>query len=214
LNAQLLFAPGDVDADPWGSLGRAGRLWKTKKNASFHDLYLNIPPGTHPREVTDALLGKVHEEIPPEMEPRLRAGLNSFRQLFRNDLALRTGLLPDVCPKTLRPLPRIRGHQRFANMSPEIETWRDGLADQNTVFSLNYLNRLAIAGGRLNGKTDTLDDLRLALCDLPNPAEAGVPSINPQTISTRHLPGSCPAVGWLPSRVLVLHLMRPPGLRG
>jgi hypothetical protein len=178
LNAQMRFTPGDVDADPWASLGRAGRLWKKKEQADFHDLYLNIPPGTHPREVTDALLGKVHDEIPPEMEPRLRAGLNGFRRLFRNDLALRTGLLPDLCPK---PLPGIRNHRLHTSMSPEIENWRNRLSDQEVVFALNYLNRLAIAGGRLNGEADTLNDLRVALCDLPNPAEVGVPSIRAST---------------------------------
>lgn len=179
LNAQLLFAPGDVDADPWASLGRAERLWKKKKNASFHDLYLNLPPGTHPREVTDALLGKVHDAIPAEMEPRLRAGLNGFRKLFRNDLAIWTGLLPDVCPS---PLPGIRDHHLLSCMSPEIEDWRNSLADRKVVFSLDYLNRLAIACGQLNGNTDTLDDLRLALCDLPDPEEVGIPSIVPNTL--------------------------------
>lgn len=179
LNAQLLFAPGDVDANPWASLGRAARLWKKRKLISFHDLYLNIPPGTHPREVTDELLGKVHDALPTELEPRLRAGLNTFRQLFRNDLALRTGLLPDVCPS---PLPAIRDHHRFMSMSPEIEGWRNSLSDQEVIYPLDYLNRLAVAGARLNGKTDTLDDLRIALCDLPSPTVVGVPSVKDNTL--------------------------------
>jgi hypothetical protein len=179
LNAQMRFSPGDVDADPWASLGRAERLWKKKENATFHDLYLNIPAGTHPREVTDALLGKVHDEIPPEVLPRLRAGLNGFRRLFRNDVALRTGLLPDVCPS---PLPGSRSHQLFASMSPEIETWRNGLSDSKTKRALDYLNRLAVAAGRLNGETDTLDDLRVALCDLPSPETVNVPSVAKTTL--------------------------------
>lgn len=179
LSAQLLFAPGDVDADPWASLARAERLWRENERAAFHGLHTLLPPGTHPREVTDALLGKVHDAIPAEMEPRLRAGLNSFRQLFRNGLALRTGLLPDVCPS---PLPGSRSHRLFASMSPEIETWRNGLSDPNIKRALDYLSRLAIAAGRLNGETDTLDDLRVALCDLPSPETVNVPSVAKTTL--------------------------------
>lgn len=179
LNAQMRFTPSDVDADPWASLGRAERLWKKKGNATFHELYLNLPPGTHPREVTDALLRKVHDEIPPEILPRLRAGLNGFRRLFRNDLARRTGLLPDVCPS---PLPAIRDHHLFTSMSPEIEAWRNGLSDSNIKRALDYLNRLAIAAGRLNGETDTLDALRVALCDLPSPETVNVPSVAKTTL--------------------------------
>lgn len=179
LNAQMRFTPSDVDADPWASLGRAERLWKKKGNATFHELYLNLPPGTHPREVTDALLRKVHDEIPPEILPRLRAGLNGFRRLFRNDLARRTGLLPDVCPS---PLPAIRDHHLFTSMSPEIEAWRNTLSDREVIYPLDYLNRIAVAGARLNGKTDTLEDLRMALCDLPSPAMVGVPSVKDSTL--------------------------------
>lgn len=179
LNAQLLFAPGDVDADPWKSLDRAERLWRKNERAAFHGLYTLLPPGTHPREANDALLEKVHDAIPAEIVPRLRAGLNNFRQLFRNDLALRTGLLPDVCPS---PLPGIRSHRQVARMSPEIETWRNGLSDSKIKRALDYLSRLAIAAGRLNGETDTLDDLRVALCDLPSPETVNVPSVAKTTL--------------------------------
>jgi len=79
LNAQMRFTPGDVDADPWASLGRAERLWKKKKgNATVHDLYLNLPPGTHPREVTDALLGKVHDAIAAENGTSAARGSERF----------------------------------------------------------------------------------------------------------------------------------------
>jgi hypothetical protein len=172
LNAQLLFSPGDVDADPWKSLERVGGLWNKRKPDLYH-LHKILPSGTHPREVTDALLKKVHGETSPMAVRRLRIGLNNLRKLFQNDLALRTGLLPEVCPG---PLPWVRRHSRHKSMSFEITSWRNGLSDLKIAYALDYLHRLAIDGGRLNGETDTLDELRVALCDLPSLAAADVRS--------------------------------------
>lgn len=179
LNAQMRFTPGDVDADPWKSLDRADRLWNKHERAAFHGLYTLLPADTHPREVNDVLMKTLYAKIRTEAGVHFRAGLNSFRRLFRNDLALQTGLLPDVCP---RPLPGRRSHRKHRSMSPEIEAWRNSLTDRVVIRSLDYLNRLAVAGGRLNGNTDTLDDLRIALCDLPDPEEVGIPSILPKTL--------------------------------
>lgn len=191
LSAQLRFAPGDVDADPWHSLARAARLWNAREVVRLSDLQMCLPPGTQPQQVTDALLEQVHDETPAQMLRRFRKGLKHFRKLFQNDLALRTGLLPDLCPS---PLPGIRDHHLLTGMSPDIEAWRNSLPKAKMVYALNYLNRLAIAGNRLNGKTDTLDDLRLALCDLPDPARVGVPPVNASTLrkyetSVRHALG-------------------------
>jgi hypothetical protein len=180
LNAQLLFAPGDVDADPWKSLDRADRLWKKHQRSTFHGLYTLLPADTHPREVNDALLKTLHAKIPTEAELHFRASLNSFRRNFRNDLALQTGLLPDVCP---RALPGRRNHRQHTSISPEIDAWRNSLTDRIVIRSLDYLIRLSVIGGQLNGKTDTLDDLRVALCDLPAPADVGVPSLLPRPLS-------------------------------
>jgi hypothetical protein len=180
LNAQMRFTPGDVDADPWKSLDRVDRLWKKHQRSTFHGLYTLLPADTHPREVNDALLKTLHAKIPTEAELHFRASLNSFRRIFRNDLALQTGLLPDVCP---RALPGRRSHRQHTSMSPEIEAWRNSLTDRIVIRSLDYLNRLSVIGGQLNGKTDTLDDLRVALCDLPAPADVGLPSILPRTLS-------------------------------
>lgn len=179
LNAQMRFAPGDVDGDPWSSLRRAERLWKKKEWTNQYSLYPLLPPGTHPRDVTDALLSNVREELVPTMRLQFRAGVSEFRRLFENDLALRTGLLPDALPS---PLPGVRNHQLLTRMSPEIEGWRHSLLDREVIIALNYLNRLAIAGHRLNGKNDTLVDLRVAICDLPNPTEVDVPSIELGTL--------------------------------
>lgn len=173
LNAQLLFAPGDVDGDPWKSLARAERL-SNKRGADLYYLHKLLPSGTHPREVTDALMKKVHGEMHPTAVRRLRIGLNNLRKLFKNNLALQTGLLPDVCPN---PLPQARTDNRHTGMSFEITTWRNSLSDLKIAYALDYLHRLAIAGGGLNGKTDTLDDLRVALCNLPCPTGVNVYSV-------------------------------------
>lgn len=178
LNAQMRFAPGDVDGDPWRSLGRAERLLTGRKDATLHGLYTLLPAGTRPQGVTEALLTKVCGDIPSAERQKFRAGVNAFRKLFRNSVALRSGLLPDACPG---PLPGLRDHRLLTPMSPEIEDWRSGLG-RETITSLDYLYRLAVAGGRLNGKTDTLDDLRAAICDLPNPADVGIPSIRGKTL--------------------------------
>ena len=179
LNAQMRFTPGDVDGDPWLSLCRAERIWKKKRAATLYDLRNYLPAELLPRDVTDTILMEAFEKIPEQLTGRFRAGVNNFRQLFCQDLALQSGLLPDTCP---RPLPRLRDHHHFTNMSPEIEGWRNSLSDRSTKYPLDYLHRLAVAGGLLNGKTDTLDDLRAALCELPSPAEVGIPPIKARTL--------------------------------
>lgn len=178
LNVQMQFSPGDVDADPWASLSRAKRLWENKKTAVLSGLFNNLPAGTHPREVTNTVLTKVSKDLRSTTRSQFLTGISNFRQLFQNDLALRTGLLPDVCP---RPLPNLQYHFEHTSMSPEIKDWRNNLSDQNAVAALDYLNRLAINSGRLTGNTDTLDDLRIAIHDLPDPAEVGVPFIKKRT---------------------------------
>jgi hypothetical protein len=191
LNAQMRFAPGDVDGDPWRSLGRAQRLLTGRETSPLYGLYTLLPAGTHPRGVTEALLIRVGEAIPPAERKKFRAGVNAFRQFFQNSLALRSGLLPDARP---RPLPGLRDHRLLAHMSPEIEAWRNSLSNRAVILALDYLNRLAIAGGRLNGTTDSLDDLRLALCDLPSATESGVPPIQAHVLR-RYIGGVRGALG-------------------
>ncbi|WP_272007032.1 hypothetical protein [Roseovarius sp. ZX-A-9] len=178
LNAQMRFAPGDVDADPWQSLSRAERLQKNGGNSALYNLRKFLSPETLPKDVTDVLLVNIRREMPSQVPVQFRAGVNVFRNLFKNDLALRSGLLPDKCPD---PFPGLRNHGA-ANMSPALKKWRDSLPARSTVVALNYLNRLAVMGGRLNGKTDTLDDLRAAIRDLPDPEEAKLPSITVGTL--------------------------------
>lgn len=55
--------------------------------------------------------------------------------------------------------------------SVAFNAWRNSLSNQAVIRALDYLNWLAVAGGRLNGKTDSLDDLRINLCDMPAPAD-------------------------------------------
>jgi hypothetical protein len=179
LNAQMRFAPGDVESDPWASLNRAQRLWKPNRQATLYSLYTLLPPATHPRDVSDALLDKVYPELEPKVLGQLRAGMRAFRELFQNDLALRTGLLPSAFPSLT---PSAREILRPTTMSEDIKGFAAGLSARNAVIALNYVNRLAIAGGQLNGKTDTLDDLRFALCKLRPPEEVGVPPIKTVTL--------------------------------
>lgn len=179
LNAQMRFTPSDVDGDPWLSLCRAERIWKKKRAATLYDLRNFLPTELLPCEVTDTILMEAYGKVPEEVTGRFRAGVNNFRQLFCQDLALQSGLLPDTCP---RPLPRLRDHHILTNMSPEIEGWRNSLADQTIRYQLDYLNRLAVAGGLLNGKTDTLDDLRATICNLPYPTDVDIPPIKAKTL--------------------------------
>lgn len=179
LNAQMRFTPGDVDGDPWLSLCRAERMWKKKRAATLYDLRNFLPAELLPRDVTDTILMEVYGKVPEQVTGRFRAGVNNFRQLFCQDLALQSGLLPDTCP---RPLPGLRDHRILTNMSPEIEGWRNSLSNRSIMYRLDYLNRLAVAGGLLNGKTDTLNDLRACICDLPSPTEVGIPAIKANTL--------------------------------
>lgn len=181
LNAQMICSPGDVDGDPWLSLCRAERIWKKKRAATLYDLRNFLPGELLPRDVTDTILMEVFEKVPEQLTGRFRAGVNNFRQLFCQDLAPRSGLLPDTCP---RPLPGLHDHRILANMSPDIDEWRNSLSDQSIIYALDYLNRLAVAGGRLNGKTDTLNDLRVAICDLPSPMDVGIPAIKLKSLRT------------------------------
>lgn len=179
LNIQMHVTPGDVDADPWRSLNRAVRIETQKPSSALYDLSRYLPAGMHPRDVTNDVLMEAYHRLPESLQSRFRIGLGLFRQLFNRDMPLRTGLLPAVCPSSL---PGVRDHRLGTSMSTEIEVWRIGLTDRQILFSLDYLNRLAIAGGRLNGKTDSLDDLRVALCDLPSPTAVGVPSVKGSTL--------------------------------
>lgn len=181
LNGQMIWSPGDVDGDPWLSLCRAERISTKKSAATLYDLRNYLPAELLPRDVTDTILMEAFEKIPEQFTGRFRAGVNNFRQLFCQDLAPRSGLLPDTCP---RPLPGLRDHRILTNMSPDIDEWRNSLSDQSIIHALDYLNRLAVAGGRLNGKSDTLNDLRVAICDLPSPTDVGIPAIKLKSLRT------------------------------
>lgn len=179
LNAQMRVTPGDVDADPWRSLNRAVRIETHEPSTTLYHLSRYLPAGLHPRDVTNDVLVDAYHRLPEGLQDRFRNGLGLFRRLFKRELPLRTGLLPNSCPNRL---PGTRDHRLLTSMSPEIENWRSSLTETNVAHSLDYLNRLSVAGGRLNGETDTLEDLRVALCDLPNHAEVGVPSIKASSL--------------------------------
>lgn len=179
LDAQMQAAPGDVDGAPWSSLARSERLGFNSSGATFYDLPKHLTATMLPTDVTDAVITATYEGLDDTNRPRFRAGVNAFRRLFDNDLVQRTGLLPLIKPQ---PLPGLRDHRFQVPMSPEIEKARAKLFSTSTRVMLDYLHRLAVAGGRLNGKSDTLEDLRKALSDLPNPIDAEVPEITDQSL--------------------------------
>ncbi|WP_339110135.1 hypothetical protein [Thioclava sp. GXIMD4216] len=174
LDAQLLSDPGDVDGDPWVSLGRAEILGSKKRSTTLYDFRNHLPAGTLPCEVSGALVRECFGALTMLEKQRFRAGFASFLRLFDNDLALRTGLLPIEKPARL---PKSHNHFSLVTMAPDLREWRATLTARKSVNALDYLNRLCLAAGRLNGETDTLEDLRNNLPNLPNPESLDLPSI-------------------------------------
>ncbi|KAA8607701.1 hypothetical protein [Salipiger aestuarii] len=174
LDAQMLFDPGNVDGDPWVSLGRAEILGAGKRKATLYNFWKQLPARTPPRDVTETLVGEIFRALPEDLAKRYRIGFASFLQLFDNDLARRTGLLPVTRPARL---PKVHDHCRLVAMAPDLREWRTTLSARRSVNALDYLNRLCLAAGRLNGETDTLEDLRHSLPNLPNPESLGLPPL-------------------------------------
>lgn len=174
LDAQMLFAPGNVDGDPWLSLGRTEILGAGKPKATLYNFWKQLPAGAPPRDVTETLVGEIFRALPEDLAKRYRIGFASFLQLFDNDLARRTGLLPVTRPARL---PKVHHHFRLVAMAPDLREWRTTLSARRSVNALDYLNRLCLAAGRLNGETDTLEDLRHSLPNLPNPESLGLPPL-------------------------------------
>ncbi|OBY24571.1 hypothetical protein [Leisingera sp. JC1] len=174
LDVQMRAVPGNTDGASWSSLARAERLFCKSSGARFYDLPLYLPATMQPEDVTDAVIRATYERLSNIKRPRFRAGVNAFRRLFDNDTVLQTGLLPLIKPQ---PLPGLRDHRALVPMAPDIERARSELFERSTRCTLDYVHRLAIAGGSLNGETDTLEDLRKALASLPNPNDVGVPEI-------------------------------------
>ncbi|MBL3568882.1 hypothetical protein BV509_21365 [Rhodovulum sulfidophilum] len=174
LDAQMLFDPGDVDGDSWISLARAEILGVGKPGAKLYNFWKHLPAGTPPRDVTETLVGEIFRALPEDRAKRFRVGFASFLQLFDNDLARRTGLLPATKPARL---PKEHDHFRLVPMAPDLRDWRTTLSARKSVNALDYLNRLCLAAGRLNGKTDALEDLRHSLPNLPNPESLGLPPL-------------------------------------
>lgn len=179
LNAQMLSAPGDTDADPWLSLGRAERLYMEKRSATLYSLRNFLATETRPRDLTNTILIETFCKLPVERQNQFRAGVNSFRRLFKNDIALQTGLLPPTCPDRL---PR-NSELMAPPMSLEIAALKSTGNVLNANTAINYVNRLAVTGGLLNGTTDTLDDLRRALPRLPLPADVGLEDMDPKLLN-------------------------------
>lgn len=180
LNAQMRAAPGDTDDDPWRSLMRAHRLGSAPPTYNtFAEMRWHCPAGTLPCNITTDLLLTVAKTVAEEKMLLFRANINAFIGLFKIDLVRQTGLLPAVPPKRLTGT---RDHFDLAPMSADIQRLRTNACRADAAYAFDYVNRLAVAAGLLNGATDTLEDLREALIGLPLPADVGVPPIAPQTL--------------------------------
>jgi len=180
LDLQMLGAPGDVDDDPWSSLRRAARLEFGRQAAqSLYAFAKELPAGTPPCAVSDELLRVVDAALPLKKRSAFRGGMSGFLGLFDSALAPASGLLPSMRPE--RPA-KLRDHRRLAPMAAPISALRAAAHDSITVNAIDYVNRLAVAGGLLDGNSDTLETLVAALPQLPAPESCGVPFIMPKTL--------------------------------
>jgi len=180
LDLQMLAAPGDVDDDPWSSLRRAARLEFGRQAAkSLHAFAKALPADTAPWAVSDELLRAADAALPLKKRSAFRSGMAAFLGLFDGALVPASGLLPSRRPE--RP-PELRDHGHLAPMAAPIAALRAAARDSITVNAINYVNRLAVAGGLLDGRCDTPERLVAALLHLPAPESCGVPPIVPKTL--------------------------------
>lgn len=179
LDVQMRAAPSDTDDDPWSSLRRAWRLDSGRGCGGLIGLTHRLPAGTQPRDITTDLIFSIARTVAAPDRLRFRSAVSSFLLFFDSNLALQTGLLPAERPERL---PGIRSHLLLAPMAPEILALRSRTRKPHRVAAIDYVNRLAVTGNRMNGITDTLDDLRNALVDLPSATDVGVPEVTSQTL--------------------------------
>ena len=179
LDAQMLADPGSTDGDPWTSLRRAARLGFNRTLASLHDLPRFLPSKTEPWHVDDEIIRNAYAPLRGAKRIRFRGALNAFRQLYDSELVERTGLLPELMPAAL---PNLRDHRCFVAMAPEIASARSMIKCKNSLNAFDYVHRLAASGGLLDSVSDTLEDMRKAILDLPDPADVGIPPVKPKTL--------------------------------
>ncbi|MDV4146651.1 hypothetical protein [Shimia sp. FJ5] len=179
LDAQMLADPCNTDGDPWTSLRRAARLCFNRTMASLHDLPRFLPSKTEPWHVDDEIIRNAYAPLRGAKRIRFRGALNAFRQLYDGDLVERTGLLPELMPAAL---PNLRDHRRFITMAPEIASARSMIKCKKSLNAFDYVHRLAAAGGLLDSVSDTLDDMRKAVVNLPDPSDVGIPPVKTKTL--------------------------------
>lgn len=76
LDAQIQFAPGDVDYDPWSSLRRAERVAAGRAYSTFYDLQSFLPTSVQPRDVADDLIEKTRQSLKGGQYLQFRAGVS------------------------------------------------------------------------------------------------------------------------------------------
>lgn len=177
LDAQMLFAPGDVEGDPWKSLARAARISLGKHSNVVH-LKTFFEPEIHPQYLNSSIVCDVFKRLPKKRKFIFRTCFNNFLSLFDINLLQASNLLP---AEKLQRLPREVLHHNTPK-SPIISGL--SLAEDSSYVksSINLVNKLAVLGGLMNGQTDTINDLRAALPHLPEPSDFGIKISKPEKI--------------------------------
>lgn len=182
LDVQMQARPSDTDADEWASLRRAARVSGYDGVADdLGALALQMPAGIRPRDVTTDVLLQASLKADAHTA-HFRKGVRAFLRVSGMPLPTATGLMPPVTPE-MPPAPNY--HAGHAPLSPGLKRLRDEMeGGLGYACALDYVNRLAIAGGLLNGVNDTTADLASALSQLPDPAAVGVPVRRVSTIQS------------------------------
>lgn len=183
LDLQMRYAPGDVDGCPWLSLGRAFRLeTKGKSRAFLPTLRSIVPAQTAPKDLNDQIVADLEKLVESSKRTLFRQDVRAFAKLAKLELVKASGLMPitPITPPTI-----VSGHINHATMSDEISSFRNGLVKKTDTQFLDFVNRLAVTSGLLNGRTDTLEDLVGSFADLPPPESVGMPAIKDNTLNDR-----------------------------
>jgi hypothetical protein len=143
LDCQMLAAPGDVDGEPRHSLVRVGRLCLGKGSNALYAVTRSLPPGVSPCAMTREFALSIDVSLEGGQKAWFRQGLGALDSLHGYDLARRSGLL---LPARIGRLPTVRDHAQLEPLPGTLLALR-GAASRPTQNAIDYLWRLAVAGG-------------------------------------------------------------------